>query len=188
MLTGRLVRLRARTREDVETLYPMTQDPELGSLTDDRPWAPRSLPWFQADFDRRQSDKPGETSTRHAGFAVQRHDDADGVCIGEVSLWNINDHQRTARIGITLAPGARGQGIGRDCLEVICRFAFELRNLERVQLETLACNDAMQRAARAAGFTEEGRLRSNAWHLGMRVDELIFGLLAPEWRAAHPRP
>jgi RimJ/RimL family protein N-acetyltransferase len=29
---------------------------------------------------------------------------------------------------------------------------------------------------------EEGRLRSAAWHLGHRVDEVIYGLLADEWR------
>ncbi len=187
MLTGRLVRLRAWAREDVTALYPLAADPELGSLTDDSAWTPRALSWLHAEYDRLQSEKSGETPSQYAGFAVQRHDDPDGACIGDVSLWKINEHQRTAHIGITLAPQARGLGIGRDCLDVICRFAFELRNLERVQLETLAVNEPMQRAARSAGFTEEGRLRSNAWHLGERVDELIFGLLAPEWRALHPR-
>jgi RimJ/RimL family protein N-acetyltransferase len=40
----------------------------------------------------------------------------------------------------------------------------------------------MQATAVACGFVEEGRMRSAAWHLGRRVDEVVYGLLADEWR------
>ena len=65
---------------------------------------------------------------------------------------------------------------------MICRYGFEIRGLERLSLETLSVNAAMQATALACGFVEEGRLRSAAWHLGRRVDEVVSGLLADEWR------
>jgi len=76
--------------------------------------------------------------------------------------------------------------VGRDAIEVICRFGFEIRGLERLSLETLEVNAPMRATATACGFVEEGRLRSAAWHLGRRVDEMLYGLLSAEWLARQP--
>jgi RimJ/RimL family protein N-acetyltransferase len=178
MLKGRLVGLREYRREDVTTLFPPELDPEYISLTEIQPYRPRPLAAHLAEYDRRM----GEHDAKTVPFAVQRLDDESGTAIGRVGLWMIDLHQRTAHIGISLPPSAQGQGFGRDALEVICRYGFEIRGLERLSLETLSVNAAMQATALACGFVEEGRLRSAAWHLGDRVDEVVYGLLADEWR------
>jgi RimJ/RimL family protein N-acetyltransferase len=67
-------------------------------------------------------------------------------------------------------------------VRVMCRYAFVVRGLYRVGLGTLSTNHAMQGAALRAGFTEEGRIRSAAFLLGERVDEVLYGLLRTEWR------
>jgi len=182
MLTGREIGLREVRREDVETLFVLAADAEHVSLADSRPFRPRSLAAREAEYDKRLA----EPDPRDAYFTVQRLDDPTGTAIGDVGLWLIDLHNRSAHIGISLLPSARGQGLGRDALEVICRFGFEIRGLERLSLETLDVNTAMQRTATACGFVEEGRLRSAAWFLGRRVDEVLYGLLADEWRARRP--
>jgi RimJ/RimL family protein N-acetyltransferase len=63
-------------------------------------------------------------------------------------------------------------------LRVLCRYGFGIRGLHRLQLETLADNNAMIAAARRAGFELEGTLRSSAWVDGAFADEVILGLLA----------
>ncbi len=178
MLMGRLVGLREYRREDVEALYELELDAESVSLTQVRPFQPRPLAARLQEYDKRLAE-PDETS---APFTIQRLDDADGAAIGTVSLWAIDTHQRSAHIGVSLVPSARGQGLGRDAVDVICRYGFEIRGLERLSLETLSVNAPMQATATGCGFVEEGRLRSAAWHLGRRVDEVIYGLLADEWR------
>jgi RimJ/RimL family protein N-acetyltransferase len=60
-------------------------------------------------------------------------------------------------------------------LRLLCRYGFEIRGLHRLQLETLADNEPMIRAATQAGFIEEGRLRAARWVDGEFVDELVFG-------------
>jgi RimJ/RimL family protein N-acetyltransferase len=40
----------------------------------------------------------------------------------------------------------------------------------------------MRRAALSAGFVEEGRLRSSAFVLGERDDDVLLGLLRTEWQ------
>jgi len=179
MLTGRLVGLREPRREDVEALFEFAVDAEHASLTDARPFRPVSLAARQAEYDKRQA----EPDLTTAFFAIQRLDDPDGAAVGNVGLWQIDLHNRSAHIGISLLPSVRGQGLGRDAIEVICRFGFEIRGLERLSLETLEVNAPMRATATACGFVEEGRLRSAAWHLGRRVDEMLYGLLSDEWQA-----
>ena len=178
MLKGRLVGLRAQRRDDVEVLFELATDAEHQALAEMRPFRPVSLAARLAEYDKRQSE-PDPTS---AFFSIQRLDDKEGTAVGSVGLWMIDTHHRTAHVGISLLPSARGQGLGRDAIEVICRFGFEIRALERLSLETLEINTAMRATATACGFVEEGRLRSAAWYLGRRVDDLVYGLLADEWR------
>jgi RimJ/RimL family protein N-acetyltransferase len=177
VLIGHLVGLRESRREDVEALFALDADAEHVSLADTHPFRPRSLASRQAEYDKRLTEPDQES----AFFTVQRLDDEAGAAIGEVGLWGIDLHNRSAHVGISLLPKARGQGLGRDAIEVICRYGFEIRGLARLSLETLAVNAAMQATATACGFVEEGRLRSNAWYLGRRVDEVLYGLLAEEW-------
>ena len=106
---------------------------------------------------------------------------ATGHLAGEALLWNIDPHNRTAHIGISLLPAFRGRRLGTDIVRVLCRYGFAIRGLHRLQVETLADNAAMIQAAGRAGFTREGTLRRSAWVNGEFLDEVILGLLAPEW-------
>lgn len=178
MMRGRLVGLREGRRDDVEAMFELQADPEHVSLADSRAFRPRTLASRLAAYDQRQNTDPDD-----AFFTIQRLDDETGAAIGNVGLWRIDVHHRTAHIGISLLPSARGQGLGRDAIEVICRYGFEILGLERLSLETLDVNAAMRAVAVACGFVEEGRLRSASWYLGRRVDEVIYGLLAAEWLA-----
>jgi RimJ/RimL family protein N-acetyltransferase len=173
-----MVGLREPRRADVEVLFGLNADAEHVSLADRRPFQPRSLASRQAQYDKQQT----EQDPNLARFTIQRLEDEAGAAIGDVGLWMIDTHHRSAHIGISLLASARGHGLGRDAVEVICRFAFEIRGLERLSLETLEVNAAMQATASACGFVEEGRLRSAAWCLGRRLDDVLYGLLADEWR------
>ena len=179
MLVGERVVLRDWRRSDVEVVHgAVAGDVRLHAVTDEHPWLPRSLEVAVQRYEKRLA----EPDPAAVGFALSRKDDPAEGCLGTAVLWGLNQHQRTAHLGLTLVPAARGQGLGREAVGLLCRYAFEVRDLHRLQLETLAGNIAMQRAAEACGFVPEGRLRRNAWVMGERQDELIFGLLAEEWR------
>ena len=177
MLRGRLVGLRERRRADVEVLFPLKADAGHVSLADGRPFVPRSLEARLAEFEKEQA----EPDPAAAFFTIHLLDDE--AALGSVGLWRIDLHHRSAHIGISLLPGARGRGLGRDALEIICRYGFEVRGLHRLSLETLEINASMQAAALSCGFVEEGRLRAAAWYLGRHLDDVLYGLLADEWWA-----
>jgi RimJ/RimL family protein N-acetyltransferase len=125
-----------------------------------------------------------------AFFASRRVSSTTGRLIGRCHLWGIDEYNRNAHIGITLGvPTDRGKGLGREALALLVDYGFRIRGLHRLQLETFAHNTAMRRCAERVGFTEEGRLRESGWAAGRFGDDVVYGLLAAEWRTpAGTRP
>jgi RimJ/RimL family protein N-acetyltransferase len=181
MLRGEVIGLRARLDSDIEVFEAeLLNDAEMRSRTEIRPWRPVAP--GAADSPYRAAAERG--ADRSVPFSVVEL--ATGDLAGEASLWGIDPHNRSAHVGITLRPAFRGKRLGTDVVRVLCYYAFTLRGLNRVQVDTLADNDAMIGAALRAGFTREGTLRQCDWVNGRFVDEVILGLLATEWQPAGP--
>ncbi|EGX55787.1 GCN5-like N-acetyltransferase [Streptomyces zinciresistens K42] len=174
MLKGKTVGLRARHDVDLPVLRTELYDDVADSArADSGPWRPIT---------------PGSTHPRlvvddeedsHVPFSVVLLD--DGTLVGTATLWGIDTHHRAAHIGLRLLPSARGKGYGSDAVAVLCHYGFAVRGLQRLQIETLADNHAMLRSAERNGFVREGVLRSSAWVMGEFLDEVVLGLLAPDW-------
>src|SRR5262249_17331163 len=111
--------------------------------------------------------------------AVQEHELA-----GEALLWGIDQHNRLAHLGLALRPSFRERGWSVEVLRLLCLYAFDVRGLNRPQLETTENNRPMIAAATRAGFEIEGTLRQATWVLGNFVDTVIMGLLGASWRDA----
>ncbi len=81
-------------------------------------------------------------------------------------------------------PPSAAAAWARNVVRALCVYGFTVRGLHRLQIETLASNAAMLKAAERAGFVREGTLRQAAWVTGEFVDEVILGLLAADWTGA----
>jgi RimJ/RimL family protein N-acetyltransferase len=179
MLHGALTLLRARVDSDGEILHTELYDDVATRVrADSRPWVP--LPAGQASPYR----VPEKTADPAAAAIFSVAEVATGELAGEALLWSIDLHNRSAHVGISLRPAFRGRGLGTDAVRVLCRYGFAIRGLHRLQLETLADNEAMIRAAGQAGFVREGTRRGSEWVDGAFADEAIFGLLEAEWTGA----
>jgi RimJ/RimL family protein N-acetyltransferase len=171
------IRLRARDEADVPILHTeLHEDVAMRSSADSRPWRPIS---------------PGTAASPYA--VSEPSDDAAIFSVvelpgdelaGDALLWGIDLHNRSAHLGMGLRPAFRGRGLGTDVVRALCVYGFTVRGLHRLQIETLASNTAMLKAAERAGFTREGTLRRAAWVTGEFVDEVILGLLAADWTGA----
>ncbi|WP_319463842.1 GNAT family protein [Micromonospora sp. RTP1Z1] len=174
MLRGDMVGLRARHETDVPILQSeLYDDIATRSRADSRPWRPitpgsAASPYTVSD--------PTDDA---ACFSVVLL--ADEELVGEALLWGIDLHNRIAHLGISLRSAFRSRRLGTDTVRLLCHYGFVVRGLHRLQVETLADNAAMIRAATRAGFVVEGTLRRSAWAHGDFADEVILGLLATEW-------
>jgi RimJ/RimL family protein N-acetyltransferase len=177
MLEGNLVILRARIESDVPILHAeLQEDVATRSRSDSRPWRPLSV--------NRSPYSADSVSDDTAVFSIVEK--AGGELAGEALLWGIDNHNRLAHLGVSLRPAYRGRKLGEDVVQVLCHYGFVVRGLHRLQLETLADNTAMRRAAERAGFGHEGTLRGAAWVTGEYLDEVIYGVLVNEWKRLIP--
>lgn len=178
MMRGKLTGLRARAAGDAEILHAGLYEDVAGWVRgSNRPWVPLAAP--ASPYAAVAASHEEAAASGAAEFSVVEL--ASGELAGAMGLWNIDQHNRSAHIGIELLPAFRGRGLGTDAVRVICRYGFTLRGLHRLQMETLSDNAAMIAVAVKLGFAREGMLRGSSWLDGGFADDVIFGLLAEEF-------
>ncbi|MEV0430432.1 GNAT family protein [Micromonospora sp. NPDC050495] len=180
MLKGKTVGLRGRHEDDIPILRAeLYDDVVYSSRSESRPWRPITP---GAKDPRLVVD---DTDQGHVTFSVVEL--TGGTLVGSATLWGIDNHHRSAHIGLGLLPSCRGKGYGTDVVAVLCHYGFVVRGLQRLQIETLSDNAAMLRSAERNGFVREGVLRSSAWVLGEFMDEVLLGLLVHDWKPRYGR-
>ena len=177
MLRVGKVGLRARDQADIAVLHAeLYEDIATHMRADSRPWRPIPAGSSASPY------AIGEPRDDVACFSAVEL--VSGELAGEALLWAIDLHNRTAHLGLSLRPAFRGRGLGTDVVLALCEYGFAVRGLHRLQVDTLASNTAMIRAASRAGFVREGMLRGAAWVDGEFADEVILGLLASDRQQA----
>ena len=172
-LRGERVGLRARWATDVPVLQGELHDGDVvgRSRSSGSPWLPQSADTDDLSF------APQKATENVAVFSIVEL--ASGELAGAAVLSMIDLHNRTGNVGLSLLPAFRGRGLATDAVRVLSEYGFATRGLNRLQIGTLADNDAMIRTALAAGYTQEGVLKEAAWVNGAFVDEVLLGRLSP---------
>lgn len=174
-LDGETVSLRTAEREDIDFLQ--------GCMNDARVWRPAM------DVNPTNGEQAEEFFERVLAGEDSVHCLAcDGVePLGVVSLTGSQygpdetARARSMELAYWLAPEHHGEGYGSDAARTMVRYAFEDRNLRRVEAHCGSFNDASAGLLESLGFQQEGRLRDAAWFRGDYHDMLVYGLLREEW-------
>jgi RimJ/RimL family protein N-acetyltransferase len=168
-LVGERVGLRLAAERDIpEVLIAHQDDPELYA----RLGLPR--PPSGAELGRQMELAERE---REAGVRVRLTvlEPGSDDCRGRISVHSIDWESGRAELGMWLAPRSRGRGLAPAALALVAGWLFDECQLDRVELLTEPDNKPMLRAARAAGFVEQGmRRRSDVEMIVMSLgrDEL----------------
>ncbi len=175
-LTDRVIALRAWTLDDLGFVVKVFEDPEVSRYSPTIPFPYTSadaLSWFETN-----------EATRLAGTALRFAviDAATEEPVGAIGLNQVSELLKSANVGYSLAPEARGHGYITRAVRVLARWAFDSLGLARLELTTDPENFAAQRVAERCGFRQEGHLRSHVLvrHSGQRRDSLVYGLLPGE--------
>ncbi|MEM9968799.1 MAG: GNAT family protein [Pseudomonadota bacterium] len=128
----------------------------------------------------------------HAQHWVQQHDalktawmiEHEDRLIGSLRLHSFSEQDRRALYAIGILDARRlGQGLGTRATRLIVAHAFDALGLHRLGLRVLDFNKRAIAAYRKVGFVVEGRARQSAFIAGEWFDDVMMGLLAPEWRS-----
>lgn len=112
----------------------------------------------------------------------------DGQLVGAVIFGTMNVKQGTAEAGCWLEPAAVGRGLVTRAARTIIDWAIEQRGIHRVDWWVVSENKPSIAVARRLGMTLDGVMRGSYLYRGLRHDEEVWSVLAPEWRAARHAP
>ncbi|MEW1806610.1 GNAT family protein [Pseudarthrobacter sp. NPDC080039] len=127
---------------------------------------------------------------RYANFVFEKEGDWVALAIeaadepglqGEVVLkWLPGSGQ--GEVGWTLAPGARGKGYGTEAAQAVLRLGFEDLGMHRIEARLDELNAASASLCTRLGMRLEAR-HIDKWHYkGQWATELVYAVLADEWR------
>lgn len=107
---------------------------------------------------------------------------ASGDPVGDCGLRDMSAEHRRALVWLTVGEAYRGRGYGTDALRALCRWAFELVNLAKVEAEVVASDAAAVALCARLGFVREVVRRRAVWVSGEWHDEHLLGLFPEELR------
>ena len=121
-----------------------------------------------------------QRAARAAGRRLMLAIVEDGRLAGTIDADLRNAEDGRCELGYWVVAAARGRGVARSAIRCFAAWLFAERGVGRVELLIEPYNEASRRAARAAGFTCEGVLRSLLEFESVRHDLESWSLLPGE--------
>jgi RimJ/RimL family protein N-acetyltransferase len=107
-----------------------------------------------------------------------------GALVGDVLLIWTNAEHRQGEVGYVFHPDHAGRGYATEATRAMLRLGFDDLGLHRIVGRLDARNTASAGVLEGLGMRREAHLRENERVKGEWCDELVYALLAREWRAA----
>jgi RimJ/RimL family protein N-acetyltransferase len=164
------LRLRRFTLDDVPALHAIQSREDVTRWL---PWGPRSEQDVRAGIGRYNAIPPED--------GVMLAIEHEGALVGTVNL-AVGEH-RQGEIGYLLHPDHQGHGFATEATAALLELAFDTYGLHRVCGRLEARNEASARVLERLGMRREAHLIENEIVRGEWQSELIYALLAREWRA-----
>ena len=148
-------------------------------------WGPRSRDEVRHGLEL----KIAATAIRSEGdfLALAAESVQTGEIVGDAVLGFVSQEHAHGEIGYIVHPDHQGQGYATEMTRPLLRIAFDDLGLHRVTGELDARNAASARVLEKLGMRREAHLVQNGFVKGEWQSELIYAILATEWRAAGDR-
>ena len=167
------ITVRPATEEDAESFAKVFADRSASNGTLQHPYTSIEV-W--------RSRLAGNVGTRQVVLAAV----VNGRVVGNAGVHAVSDNPRRKHVcslGISVALGDQGRGVGRALMNACLDFADRWANYARVELTVHADNARAIKLYESLGFQHEGRLRDFSFREGGYVDALFMGRLTPALHA-----
>ena len=130
--------------------------------------------------------KIAATAIRAEGdfLALAAESVSTGEVVGDVVLGLVSGEHLQGEVGYIVHPDHHGLGYATEMTALLLRIAFEDLGLHRVTGVLDVRNAASARVLEKLGMRREAHLVENEFVRGEWQSELIYAILAAEWRAA----
>ena len=157
-------------------LFGYRSDPMVGRC---QTWMPRALEDVRRFIDSLQAiafDTPG--TWFQLGIRLRER----GELVGDLGVHFPADDQHQAEIGVTVAPGHQGRGVGSEAVVAVLGHLFGPLQKHRVCASVDPRNQPSIALLERVGMRREAHFRESLWFKGQWVDDLVFAILESEWK------
>jgi len=180
LTTARLT-LRPLRVDDAAAVFRYRSRPEVYRF---QRWEPHSVPDVEEVL-RSTAENPDRPGTWFQ-LGIFRRDQED--LIGDCGLHFPQEDSSQVEIGITLAPEHQGIGYAAEALRSVAGYVFDILGKHRVYGSVDPGNEASIRLLERLGMRREAHFVESLWFKGRWSDDIVYGLLAREWRRWRPAP
>ena len=147
-LSDGVITLRAKTREDIDALVAICQDPAIPR------WTRVPNPYRPADAEAWivVSELELEAESGIDWLAVDEQDEV----VASLAIQHIRADEGLGEVGYWVAAGARGRGFATRGVRLVTAWGLGELGLKELEIMTHEDNVASQGVARAAGYAETG--------------------------------
>jgi len=179
IVTERLV-LRRLLARDAEPLVRYRSDPEVARF---QSWEPRLVVEIRRFIDGQTARDPHiPGSWYQIGIALRETDEL----VGDIGLHVPAHEPRQLEFGITVAPEYQSRGIASEALLALLGYVFDAAAEHRIFASVDPLDHRSIALMRRLGMRQEAHFLKSLWFKGDWADEIVFGMLAREWRARQP--
>ncbi len=171
--TDRLI-LRKLTMHDAEDIYAYSKDPEVARhvLWDAHRSIGESRAYLRYMIRRYRMTEP-------ASWGIELKE--TGAIIGTIGFMWIQDDNRAAEVGYSLARPQWGRGIMTEALEAVIEYGFRTLKLNRIEAIHELTNPASGAVMRKCGMVHEGTMREKLFNKGKYVDVDLYAILRKDF-------
>ena len=173
--TERLL-LRDLRNGDAEAMFAYRSDPEIMRYQGYDPESLNNVREFIASL---ELEEPYARGTWRQ-FAITLR--VNGTLIGDCGVHVPDDKPEQAEFGITLAAAFQRRGYASEALHALLQLVFETLGKHRAFASVDPRNAPSIALFERAGFRKEAHFVESLWLMGGWVDDVVFALLAREWR------
>ena len=137
------------------------------------------LPYTRKDADEFVTRAMTRDWEKEASLAIE----LDGRVVGNVGM-TVNRANSLGALGYSLARDCWGSGLAVEAAREFVDWAFLAYHLAKVYVEIDERNDRSLRVAEKLGMKREALLRSHYAARDGRSNDLVYGILRPEWEAS----
>jgi ribosomal-protein-alanine N-acetyltransferase len=106
------------------------------------------------------------------------------TAIGIFQVRELGPGFTTAEWGFALGSPFWGTGVFQEAADLVLEFAFETIGVHRLEARACVLNGRGNGALRKAGAVQEGILRKSFLRDGEYLDQVLYGIVEDDWRAA----
>jgi ribosomal-protein-alanine N-acetyltransferase len=176
VLTGEMVTLRELRLSDAPALLSMLSTDEVARFISPPPTTVEGFERFIAWTHRERA------AGNYICFAVVPHN--MDTAIGIFQVRQLEPGFGTAEWGFALGSAFWGSGVFMDAANLVVDFSFEIVGARRLEARAATANGRGNGALRKIGAAQEGVLRRSFLRNGEYLDQILWTLLADDWRRA----